>query len=58
MLQDIKLHPVGTVGIGQILGVEEAVLGKSEKYSTTAICVSIEGVELYKMEKEMFVSRL
>ena len=53
-----RQHVVGLVGKGHILGIEEAVLGQLDKYTTTAVCHSIDGAELYRLEKELFTSRL
>lgn len=40
---ETKIHIIGAVGRGQIIGFEEVVLNRSNKYTTTAICSSTEG---------------
>ena len=37
----MKSHIIGHVNRGHILGMEDAVLSKSEYYSTGAICLSL-----------------
>jgi hypothetical protein len=37
---ETKTHIFGTVGVGFILGLEEAVLGKNSVHNTSAICGS------------------
>lgn len=49
---------MGLVGRGHILGIEEVVIGSCDKYTTTAVCRSNDGAELYRIEKEIFKSRL
>ena len=52
-----KTHIFGTVGVGFILGLEEAVLGKKSVHNTTAICSS-QKLKVYKIETEIFIQRL
>ena len=54
---ETKQHVMGHVGVGQILGMEEAVLGKTDQYSQTAICISSK-VELFRIERDYFITPL
>lgn len=49
-----KSHIIGLVNRGHILGMEDAVLLKSEYYSTGAICLSLHA-DLFKIERDIFL---
>ena len=56
--QDVTItHQIGLLSRGHILGLEEAVIGKRDIYTTSACCVS-ETVELLRIETETFRSIL
>lgn len=50
---DTKVHIIGLVSCGTLLGLEEAIIGNSDVYCTTAIVYSRD-VELLRIEKEIF----
>ncbi len=44
---------LGLVSEHHVLGIEEAVLGKSDEYTTSAVCYS-QQVVLYRVDREYF----
>lgn len=50
---ETRMHIIGVVSKGHILGLEEAIIGKSDVYSTSAICWS-QNVELLRIERDVF----
>lgn len=51
------MHVIGLITKGHVLGLEEAIIGKSEFYQSTALCVS-QQVDLLRIDKETFINIL
>ena len=49
-----KTHVIGTMGVGHIVGLEEAIIGKSLVHNTSVICHS-QKLKVYVIETEIFV---
>lgn len=49
----MKYQIVGSAGLGNILGIEEAVFGQNTKYNTGAVCQSLKA-ELLEIDRELF----
>jgi hypothetical protein len=51
------MHVIGVVTKGHVLGLEEAIIGNSDTYQTSAICHS-QNVDLLRISKNDFQSIL
>ena len=56
---EIKHHMVFSAQKGAILGLEDAVLGKTDCHNTTAVVFTTEhGADLYRIDKEAFMNSM
>ena len=49
----LKPHCLGIMQKGQMLGLEECIIGASQQYQTTATCISAKA-DLFSVDKELF----
>ena len=51
---ETRTHIIGLRGVGNIVGLEEAIIGKKNIHNTSAVCLSFK-VHVYRVERDIFV---
>ena len=49
-----RTHIIGLRGVGNIVGLEEAIIGKANVHNTSAVCLSFK-VNVYRVDRDLFV---
>lgn len=58
----MKQQALGVLGVGTIIGIDEAILTNSEAYTTTIVCKrydkNMNNAQLYRMDAQQFRAKV